>query len=266
VVDERTAAPDPTGPGAGEPGARARAADPLVLAHRGARTVAPENTVEAFRVALELGADGVELDVHRTADDGLVVHHDAEAPGLGVLAELERDAIRSQRPDIPSLDEVLEVCAGTLVNIEIKNAATDADFDDTHRAAALVVELLDARDHRDDVLVSSFNLATIDRVRELHPTVPTGFLVFAGIDVIDALALAVEHGHGAVHPFRALLGPESGAEIVDRADALGVALNVWTVNEEAEISWFADLGVRAVITDLPDVARRVIDGGAAAPR
>ena len=60
---------------------------PLVLAHRGARTVAPENTLVAFSTALDQGAAGVELDVHRTADDGLVVHHDAEAPGLGVLAE-----------------------------------------------------------------------------------------------------------------------------------------------------------------------------------
>ena len=69
---------------------------PLVLAHRGARQVAPENTVDAFSRALAMGADGVELDVHRTLDDGLVVHHDADAEAVGV--QFDRIAPNRARP------------------------------------------------------------------------------------------------------------------------------------------------------------------------
>ena len=133
---------------------------PLVLAHRGANRVAPENTVEAFARALALGADGVELDVHRTADAGLVVHHDAEAGGLGVLADRSLTEIREVLPAAPTLEEALDVCSGALVNIEIKNLPGDADFDPGESAAGLVVALLAARGHRDEVVVSSFNLAT----------------------------------------------------------------------------------------------------------
>src|SRR5689334_18596174 len=70
----------------------------LVLAHRGANRVEPENTVAAFTRALELGADGVELDVHRTADGGIVVHHDASASGVGLLAAMPFAAIRRAAP------------------------------------------------------------------------------------------------------------------------------------------------------------------------
>ena len=113
----------------------------LVLAHRGARRQAPENTIPAFARAMELGADGVELDVHRTRDGALVVRHDADGPS-GVWAELTFDAIRAADPDVPVLAEVLDVCAGKLVNIEIKNSPRDLDWDPAARAADLVVECL----------------------------------------------------------------------------------------------------------------------------
>lgn len=236
-----------------------RATPPAVLAHRGARTVAPENTLEAFRIALEQHADGVELDVHRTSDDGLVVHHAADATGLGVLAALPRDAIRAARSDIPTLAEVLDACIGSLVNIEIKNLPGDADYDDSERAAELVVELLDERSRQDNVIVSSFNLATVDRVRRLDDHTPTAFLVMAGIDPFDALRLCVDYGHAALHPFAALLTDDAGPAVVERAHELELAVNVWTVNEESEMRRLAIAGVDGIITDVPDVARRVID-------
>jgi glycerophosphoryl diester phosphodiesterase len=238
---------------------------PLVLAHRGARTVAPENTLEAFRLALEQGADGVELDVHRTVDDALVVHHDADAPDLGVLADLRFERIRRARPDVPSLDEVLDACSGSLVNIEMKNLPGDADYDETHRVAALVVELLARRDHRDDVIVSSFNLLTVDRVVELDPAVPTGFLVMPGLDPVDALALCVDRGHGALHPFVGMLAGDELPAVVGRAGELDVAINVWTVNDEVEMGRLAAAGVNAIITDFPEAGRRVIASAGASP-
>src|SRR5215203_4377279 len=104
----------------------------LVLAHRGANRVAPENTVAAMQEAVDRGADGVELDVHRSADGVLVVHHDAETPA-GRLADLTTAALRDVVPDAPMLSEVLDVCRGRLVNVEVK--------DPDPRAATALVEL-----------------------------------------------------------------------------------------------------------------------------
>ena len=219
--------------------------------------VAPENTLEAFSVALDQGAAGVELDVHRTADDALVVHHDAEAPGLGLLAGIRLPEIRATRPDIPTLDEVLDACGGALVNIEIKNSPNDGDYDVADRAAELVVELLGARGRRDEVLVSSFNVATIDRVRALDASIPTGFLSL--LDPFEGIALCADRGHGSLHPFVALLAEDTATPIVERAREAAVAINVWTVNGEDDIRRLAAAGVAAIITDLPDVARRVLD-------
>jgi len=232
---------------------------PRVIAHRGARRVAPENTIEAFVAAAQLGADGVELDVHRTADGALVVHHDADAPGVGVLAQRALSEIRTARPDIPTLEEALDACAGMLVNVEVKNLPGDTDYDPTDGAAAAVVELLRRRELRDDVLVSSFNLATADRVRALDDSIPTGFLTLVGMDPVNGVEVAHAHGHGALHPDVRSLTDTVAEDTVARAHELQMAVNVWTVNGEDEMRRLTAAGVDALITDVPDVARRIID-------
>lgn len=232
-----------------------------VLAHRGANRRAPENTVAAFGIARDLGADGVELDVHATADGVLVVHHDAIAAGLGILQDFPLTGIEAARPDIPTLEAVLDVCAGMLVNIELKNLPGDADFDPDHGTATLVVELLRVRAARavedggavDEVIVSSFNLDTIDRVHAVGPSVPTGFLTIAGFDPMFALDVVAERGHGALHPQQQALGDDA-SRVVTRARELGLEVNVWTVNEPDAMRRLRDAGAHAVITDLPDVA------------
>lgn len=231
---------------------------PLVLAHRGARQEAPENTLEAFGLALTQGADGVELDVHRTVDGGLVVHHDADAAGLGVLADRTLADIRAARPDVPTLDEVLDACAGALVNVEIKNLPGDSDYDPKGAAADLVVACIDRRGGHDDVLVSSFNLATIDRVRTLSPSVPTGFLTMLGFDPVDALDVCTARGHGALHPFVGMLAGPMAEATVARAREKGVQVNVWTVNDDDEIRRLAAAGVDMIMTDVPSAALRAL--------
>ncbi len=227
---------------------------PLVLAHRGARRRAPENTLEAYAVARDLGADGVELDVRRTRDGALVLHHDpgpAEGP---VLATLDHAEIRERFPSIPTLAEALDVCAGLLVNIEIKNMPWEPDFDADERMVADVVALLRDRGGADRVLVSSFHLATVDGMHQRAPEVPTGVLFLAGLDLREVADLAADRGHVAVHPdVRALGGPEV-PEFVAHAHDRGLQVNVWTVNEPADMVRLADLGVDALVTDVPDVA------------
>jgi glycerophosphoryl diester phosphodiesterase len=224
---------------------------PLVLGHRGAPHRARENTIEAFAAARAERADGVELDVHRSADGALVVHHDARADGLGVLAEHPLARIREALPWVPTLGEVLEECAGLLVNVEIKNSPGDADFDAHESVARLVVELLEARRGRDSVLVSSFHLPSIDRVKELEPATRTGYLMVVDPDPLAAADVAVGRGHDAIHPFVGVMGPDAAPDVVEHAHGLGVEVNVWTVNPEDEIVRLAAAGVDAVITDAP---------------
>jgi glycerophosphoryl diester phosphodiesterase len=234
---------------------------PLIIGHRGAPRAARENTVEAFVAARSQGADGVELDVHTTSDGKLVVHHDAAVPGFGVLAKHDFSAVRAACPWVPTLTEVLDVCGGLLVNIEVKNSSRDADFDPEQRTANTVVALLADRAARDEVLVSSFNLAAIDVVRTLAPSIPTGYLTVLDPAPLAALEIAHEHGHGAIHPFYGALGPETVEDIVARARELEIAVNTWTVDEEPEIARLAEAGVHAIVTDVPDVARRVLGHG-----
>ena len=232
----------------------------LVLAHRGANRIEPENTLGAFRRALDLGADGVELDVHRTVDGGLVVHHDAVAGAVGLLSATPMAGVRAAVPSIPTLAEALDVCAGRLVNVEIKNLPGDADHDPTETSAALVVELLAARGGRDTVLVSSFNLATVDRVRALDPATPTALLTARITDLHGTLELAHDHGHGALNPRAHLLAGRRADRLVARASELGMGLYVWTVNDARQLRRLAAAGVTGLITDVPDRARRVLDG------
>jgi glycerophosphoryl diester phosphodiesterase len=231
----------------------------LVLAHRGANRVEPENTLAAFRRALELGADGVELDVHRTADAGLVVHHDAVAPGVGLLAATPIEAIRLAAPRIPTLNEALDACAGRFVNVEIKNSPGDPDHDPTAATADHVVELLAARRGRDRVLVSSFDLPTIDRVRALDPTGATALLTARTTGLADVLALAHDRGHGALNPRAHALVARRADRLVERARELGMSLYVWTVNDTRQLRRLATAGVTGLITDVPDRARRALE-------
>jgi glycerophosphoryl diester phosphodiesterase len=135
------------------------------------------------------------------------------------------------------------------VNVEVK----DPDL----RAVDVLVALLERRDGADDVLVSSFHLPTVDRVHEVAPAVPTGLLT-TGLDPLVALAMAVAHGHAALHPdVRSLSDPQA---VVEQAHAAGLQVNVWTVNGPDDVLRLRDAGVDAVITDVPDLVRVVLRG------
>jgi len=233
--------------------ARSIRAVTLVLAHRGASRVAPENTVPAFTRALELGADGVELDVQRTADDGLVVRHDAVTEA-GPIAELTAAEVHEAVPGLPTLAEALDACSGSLVNIEIKNLPHLPGFDPDDRVVELVVGLLRSRGGADRVLVSSFRLESLDRVRAIAPEVDTGLLAFAG-DPLLLLGWVADRGHRAFHPSLAMLAGTNLDHVVRDAHDHRLAVNAWTVNEAADFVRLRDAGVDGVITDDPGAAR-----------
>ncbi len=227
-----------------------------VFAHRGASVSARENSVAAFRAAAEAGADWVELDVRRTADDVLVVHHDAHLSDGRALI----DTTESELPAyVPNLAEALEACTGMGVNVEIKNDPGDPDYDERHMVSVAVAGLITAYRPHDELLVSSFNNDSITRIRAIDPDIPTALVVFDVVSVDQLIDRSTFHGHRAVNPHTAAVD----RSFVEKAHAVGLAVNVWTVNEPEQVAELRRIGVDGVITDDPAMARRVIDDGRA---
>ena len=224
----------------------------LVLAHRGATGDGPhppppgagENTVAAFAAARRVGADGVELDVRRCADGALVVHHDPDIEGVGPIAETPARALPAH---VPLLGAALDACVGMLVNVEVKSDGDD--FLPRTVAAALA-----ARGGVDRVVVSSFDRACVDAVRAADPDLAVAWLLGWTADWRAALAIAADRGDEGVHPFVTLVD----AELVALAHEAGLAVRVWTVNEDRDLRAMAGLGVDAVITDRPAAALAVV--------
>ncbi len=222
----------------------------LVIAHRGASGSFPENTEAAFVGAVAQGADGVELDVRRTADGRLAVSHDDTLADGTVLVDTP---FADLPDDLIDLAHALDVCAPlAVVNIEIKNWPEDKDFDPTEQLAADVVALLAARGELDDGrnLISGFHLPTVDRVHELAPGLPTAWLLGLVADAGALVDKAAARGHVAVHPHHAFVNDD----FVRRAHDAGLQVNTWTCDEPDRIKWLADLGVDGLVTNIPDIA------------
>ncbi len=225
-----------------------------VFAHRGCTDGFTENTLDAFAEARRLGADGVELDVRLTADGGLAIHHDAQIPGVGVIAEL---GVADLPAHVPLLADVLAVCEGMIVNVEIKNAPQDPGWDDGEAVAALTAAAIDEAGWTRRVIVSSFQAATLRAVQAADGRLPLGALWGFATEPEPALAEAVGCGFAAVHPFVVSVD----AALVDRAHAMGLGVNVWTVNAVPDLEAMVDLGVDTVITDRLDDALAVVRPG-----
>lgn len=213
-----------------------------VFAHRGCTDGCTENTLDAFAEARRLGADGVELDVRLTADGALAVHHDAEIPGVGVIAEL---GVAELPAHVPLLADVLAVCEGMIVNVEIKNAPHDPGWDAGEAVAALTAAAIDEAGWTRRVIVSSFQVATLRAAQAADGRLPLGALWGFATEPEPALAEAAGSGFAAIHPFVASVD----APLVARAHAMGLGVNVWTVNAVPDLEAMVGLGVDAVITD-----------------
>jgi glycerophosphoryl diester phosphodiesterase len=225
-----------------------------IFAHRGCTEGFTENTLDAFVEARRRGADGVELDVRLTADGALAVHHDAEVPGRGVIADLE---VADLPAHVPLLADVLAVCEGLVVNVEIKNAPQDPRWDAGEAVAALTAAAIDEAGWTSQVIVSSFQMATLRAVQAADGRLALGALWGFGTEAGPALAEAAEAGLAAVHPFVLSVTPD----LVEQAHAMGLAMNVWTVNAPYDLRAMVVAGVDAVITDRVGEALAAAAGG-----
>ena len=227
------------------------AARPLVIAHRGASRQAPENTLDAFRRAVELGADLVELDVRLTADGALAVVHD---PRLADGRPVHETVARDLPPDVPLLDDALDACGSIGVNVEIKNAPREPGFDPSNQTAVLVADLVVARRDEARVVVSSFHLPTIDRLHERAPGVETAYLTSFVPSLTRLAVKLVARGHRGIHPWHPLVTPR----LVARAHSYGLAVRPWTVDEPDRMRELVACGVDGICTNVPDLALAVV--------
>jgi glycerophosphoryl diester phosphodiesterase len=237
---------------------------PLVIAHRGASAYAPENTLPAFNLAIELGADGVELDVSLTQDGVPVVLHDDTVDrttnGRGAvnqmtLAQVQQldasnkfEKYRGAR--IPTLEEVLRAitCRGS-VNIELKNLTLKADG--VEAATLAVIKSVGALDK---VMVSSFNPIALRRMYQLDPLVPRGLLYRPNLPIYLRRAWLRPLAHPtAMHPHSSMVT----REFVAWAHAKGYQVNTWTIDDPEEMKRLIELGVDAIMTNKPDVLRKI---------
>jgi glycerophosphoryl diester phosphodiesterase len=234
---------------------------PLIIAHRGASAYAPENTLAAFRLAGEMGADAIELDAKLTADGQIVVHHDGmldrTTTGSGRLSEhtlaqiRQLDAgrkydVRFSGERVPTLEEVLaEIGQQLLINVELKDYERPRD-DLPQAAAALVRSMgLQAR-----VLFSSFNPLALRRARRQAPEIPTALLVTASDSRAKRALYRMISSPWACHPEERMVD----AKLIDDEHRRGRRVNVWTVNNAARIAALFAGGVDGVITAMPDLA------------
>jgi glycerophosphoryl diester phosphodiesterase len=245
---------------------------PLVVAHRGASAAFPENTLPSFHGAIDAGADVVELDVRLTADGEAVILHDldvaATTDGSGLvhtlrLADVKRlDASggRGRRVEVPTLREALELLSGRAgVDIEIKNLPGEPAFDSPREEAVLeAVRLLRETDFRGAVLITSFNWLSIEKVRELDPSIPTGLLTTAEVDPWAAIDYAKGHGHTFLLP-QASAVLEAGEPFVGAAHASGILVGTWTVDDPHTIERLFEMGVDAIATNDPATAVPIRD-------
>lgn len=240
---------------------------PLLYAHRGASAELPENTLPAFRRALEVGATALETDAHLTRDGHVVLCHDRDggrcagvkkAIRAATLAEVRTwdmgRAFRARRPGVsparfvmPTLDELLAEISGVPINVDVK------DHDD--HAARAVVDVIRRRRAQDRVLVASFDGATLRTVRRLGYEGETSLaqaevlrLYYLPEPVLRRFPLGAQ---AAQIPVRA--GPLvlDTPAFVTKVRALGLRLNYWTIDDPVEATRLLSLGADGIMSDDP---------------
>jgi glycerophosphoryl diester phosphodiesterase len=221
---------------------------PRILAHRGASGYATENSLEAFRRAVELRADGVELDVHATRDGAILVHHDPDLPGLGPIRQLSAsEAQRHRLPNgepAPLLAEALETLRGLEVWIEVKALAPEHD--------RRLLETIEAGPEPSQYAIHSFDHGIVERLGRMRPGLRRGALLDS--DVRDIAAAIGPTGATAVWPEWHLIDDA----LVREAHQAGLEVIAWTVDEPVACRRLAAAGVDALCGNWPDRIRAAL--------
>lgn len=221
----------------------------LRIAHRGAKGYAPENTLASFGKALDMQCDGIEFDVHLSADDEIIVIHDEttnRTTGFsGVITKMKLQELKRLRingtEEIPTLAEVLDlVDRNCLVNIELKAEAT------AKPVVAAIEKYIGRSWKYNHFLVSSFDWNALKEIREINPKIPLGVLTMADLDLAIGFAEFIEAE--TIHPYFHLLTRENVKAMQEK----GFGVFPWTINEPEDISKIKSFRVNGIISDFPD--------------
>ena len=222
----------------------------LKIGHRGAKGYEPENTLLSFQKALNMQVDGIELDVHLSADGELMVIHDETIDrttnGIGFVNQLSLRELKQVRiineHQIPTLQEVFDlVNQDCFINIELKN------YDTATKVVKLIEKYVSKKNWRyDHFLVSSFDWNALQQVRFLNDKIQIGILTETDLDL--ALAFAKFIQAKSIHPHFHLLTKENTAKIQEK----GIQVFPWTINETEDIQKIIAFKVNGIITDFPN--------------
>jgi glycerophosphoryl diester phosphodiesterase len=238
----------------------------LAIAHRGFSGAAPENTLAAFKRAMEVGSDMIELDVHLSKDGQVVVIHDdtlkRTTSGAGKVADLTLQELKKLDAGkwfgsrffgekIPTLREVLELTRGKIpVHIELKEGdlgqytitdLVDRSLEEVEQAGML-----------NQVLFGSFSLAAVDRVREKHPRLPVALICSKPWN------LPQDATGGRPIPIISSSGKVLNQANAAKARQQGMKVVVWTLDQEEHMEQFLDVGVDGIVTNHPDRLIRIL--------
>ena len=217
---------------------------PRILAHRGASGSRPENSLAAFREAVRVGADGVELDVHTTADGALVIHHDPEIPGLGPIPQHSLASIREVRlagEAVPTLAEALEVLEDLEVWVELKTLPPAAD--------ATLLQALAQGPRPERYGVHGFDHRIVARLGAQRPELRRGIL--SASYPLDPIAPMTAAGANTLWQAWHLID----RELVAAVHRKGGEIVAWTVNTAITAEWLSALGVDALCGNFPERLR-----------
>jgi glycerophosphoryl diester phosphodiesterase len=243
---------------------------PIVVAHRGASSTRPENTIPSFEEAIRLGAGIVEFDVRLSRDGVPVVIHDPAVDrttdGTGLVHEFGAAELSSlnagteaEPTPVPTLAEVLRCVTGrAAIAVEIKNIPGEPAFEPTREPIVGAVHTeLERQGFDGAVLVVSFNPSSIAASKLVAPDVPTGFLTTDLVQPREALAYAASAGHDMVLPGTRASIP-AGPSFVDEVHGAGLRLGTWTVDDPETVRMLLDRGFDAVASNDPRMALAVL--------
>lgn len=237
---------------------------PVIIAHRGASGLFPENTMEAFRAAYRQRADGIELDVQLSLDEEVVVIHDGRLErttnGEGLvrshtLYELQQLNAgewlhpRFRHVRIPSLEEVFEFVQPTqlMVILELKNFLTlQPNLEEK------VLSLIEQFQLEKRVIISSFNFNSLLHIKQLNPTIKTGLLYIGSLR--HPWQIAREFHTEQIHAPQVEITPK----LLKEARRINQEVYAWTVNGPHRMKMMFSLGVDGIITNYPSRARRLL--------
>ncbi|WP_454191559.1 glycerophosphodiester phosphodiesterase [Paenibacillus sp. Marseille-Q7038] len=237
---------------------------PLIIAHRGAKGEAPENTIAAFELALQQGCDAFELDIHLSQDGEIMVIHDdtvrRTTNGNGFVKDMTQADLQQldagswfdssyQGESIPTLREVFEIAPPHLmINVEMKGGISEG-------VEEKLIALLEECDMYDQVIVSSFHFDSLRTLERLNPKVKTGLLYAQNFARPELLPNTAGVNAFSLHPYFIHVEEADFRSVQNE----GLQMYAWTVNEEKVMTKLIEKGIDGIITDYPGRLKKIME-------